>query len=436
MRGLLHPGRGELALVDAPSGRTWTHAELHDEALAVAARLRGERSLVVLRAAVTPGTVAGLLGAAAAGHAVALLDDDLRPWALAELLARYGPRFVLHPDGTVHEHDPSAGAPLHDDLALLLATSGTTGSPKLVRLSAAAVEANAAAIAAYLAIGPGERAIASLPFHYAYGLSVLTSHLRAGAAVVLPGAGITEPAFWDVAERHAVTSFAAVPHGYRVLRAAGWERRALPALRTMTQAGGRLDPEVALRLGRTMRERGGRFVVMYGQTEATARMAWLPPEELERRPGSIGVAIPGGRLDVEDGELVFRGPNVMLGYAETRDDLARGDELGGVLRTGDLGHADDDGFHYVTGRRARFAKVLGLRLSLDDVERAAAPRAAAVERDDRAVLVAVEDAPPDEVRARLAERFALPPRCFDVRLVDALPVTSSGKTDYAALRET
>jgi acyl-CoA synthetase (AMP-forming)/AMP-acid ligase II len=200
----------------------------------------------------------------------------------------------------------------------------------------------------------------------------------------------------------------------------------LPALRTMTQAGGRLDPQVALRYA----ERA-RFFVMYGQTEATARIAYVPPERLAEKAGAIGVAIPGGELRVEDGELVYEGPNVMLGYAEERADLARGDELGGVLATGDLGHVDDDGFFFVTGRSKRIAKVFGQRVNLDEIEAAVDGPAGAVAGEDRIELFAERGA---DARA-LCARFRLPPRSIRVHEVERLPVRASGKVDYAALAD-
>ena len=435
VRAFLHPHDQAPALVEDATGRTWTHADVAVEVDALAARLEGPKSVVLCRTALTSGTVLGYLAALAAGHAVLLVDDGTAVEALAEIERRYEPRYVIDPGGEVRERDVPEGAAPHPDLALLLTTSGTTGSPKLVRLSASAVEANARAIATYLGLGPGERAIASLPFQYCYGLSVLSSHLLAGGAVVLPPGGLLHPGFWPAAERHGCTSFAGVPHSYALLRSRGWHQRSLPALRTMTQAGGRLAPEATLELAATLRERGGRLVVMYGQTEATARMAWLPPERLEEKLGSAGVAVPGGRLDVDEtGEVVFTGPNVMMGYAETREDLALGDVLGGVLRTGDTGRFDDDGFLFLSGRRARFAKLYGLRMSLDDVEAAAGAPAAAVERDDRTLAVFVEGQDAREVRVALARRFGLPPRSFDVRTVAALPMTASGKVDYPALR--
>ena len=433
----LHPTSDAPALVDDATGRSWSHAELAAEAEALAARLAGPKAVVLVRSALTPGTVIGYLGALRAGHAVLVIDDATVPDRLEELVRRYEPRHVIAPDGAVTDRDVPADPAPHPDLAVLLSTSGTTGSPKLVRLSSAAVEANARAIAGYLELDAHERAVASLPLHYCYGLSVLNSHLVAGGSVVLPPGGLLHPGFWPAVATHACTSFAGVPYGYALLRKTGWQRRELPSLRTMTQAGGRLPPADTLELAAILRERGGRLVVMYGQTEATARMAWLPPDRLEEKIGSAGVAVPGGRLDVEgDGDVVFRGPNVMLGYAEQRADLARGDTLGGVLRTGDTGRIDDDGFLFLTGRRGRFAKLYGLRVSLDDVEAELDAPGAAVERDDRVLGVFVQDADPDAVRLRLARRFGLPPRTFDVQAVDALPLTAAGKVDYAALAGT
>ena len=449
MTALLHPESSGLALVEAGSGSRWTHAELAAAAHAAAARLAtGRREVLFLLARIDAGTVLQYLASIVAGHAVLLVDEGLDDALLGELLDRYDPGLLVRPDGTVEER-ASTGAPPHADLAVLLSTSGTTGSPKLVRLSSANVEANARSIADYLGLGPGERAIASLPFHYSYGLSVLNSHLVAGATLVLPPEGLMRPAFWDAFEAHGCTSFAGVPYSYELLRRTRWERRALPTLRTMTQAGGRLDPPVARTFAEELGARGARFVVMYGATEATARMSYVPPERLAEKAGSIGIPIPGGRLAVERdgqevdapgevGELVYEGPNVMLGYAESRPDLALGDVQQGRLATGDLGYRDEDGFFFVTGRLKRFAKVFGLRINLDEVERAVrdAGPVAAVGRDEQGIVVFLERGTPvdrDAVRARLAERFKLNSRTFDVRLLDRLPTTAAGKIDYGAL---
>jgi long-chain acyl-CoA synthetase len=404
---LLHDDPDRPALIDDATGAVWTHAQLRDEVRDLAAQLRERsRSLVFCRSATNPATVVNYLAALAAGHAVAMVDDALQPDRLADLERVYEPGVVLHPDRAPEIRRRAPSRPLHPDLALMLTTSGSTGNPKLVRLSAANLLANADSIRRYLEIDPSERAIASLPLHYSYGLSVLNSHLLAGATLVLPADGLGRPGFWDCFERHGCTSFAGVPYSYAILERTGWRRRALPTLRTMTQAGGRMEPEAKLSLAAELEARGARLVVMYGQTEATARIAYVPSGRLREKPTAIGIAIPGGTLSVEredgspmapgeEGELVYRGPNVMLGYAQAPADLADGNALGGVLRTGDLGYADPDGFFHATRRRARFAKAAA--------------------------------------RQELAAAFALPSRTFDVRELPALPVTGSGKIDYAAL---
>jgi acyl-CoA synthetase (AMP-forming)/AMP-acid ligase II len=394
--------------------RTWDAGEVggvHD--------LPG-RELVLVRTRPDAVSAIAYLAAFRAGHAVILLEADADPTAIVET---YDPRYVISGE-TVEVREQAAPAELHPDLRVLLSTSGSTGSPKLVRLTEANVRANAASIAQYLELGPGERAIQSLPLSYSYGLSVLNSHLHAGASVAFTPHSVIRPEFWADLRRHEATSFAGVPYAYAMLERIGMRDMDLPSLRTMTQAGGRLDPEVAARYAAHRR-----FFVMYGQTEATARIAYVPPERLADKPGSIGIPIPGGELSVDDGELVYRGPNVMMGYATTRADLARGDELGGVLRTGDLGHHDDDGFFYVTGRAKRIAKVYGQRINLDEVEAAIDGPAGAIAGDDRIDVFAEREA---DARA-LAARFRLPPRALRVHTIERLPVKSSGKVDYAAL---
>ncbi len=250
------------------------------------------------------------------------------------------------------------------DLALLLATSGSTGDAKFVRLSRTNLLANARSIAQYLDITDSETAAQSLPMHYSYGLSIVNSHLVSGASVAFTSHSFIRPEFWRMVDACGCTSFAGVPYMYEMLnrlRISPTERR---TVRTMTQAGGHLKVDLALQFHSAARRAGARLFVMYGQTEATARMAYVPPDRLEEKPGSIGVAIPGGELWLEpvDGEpavrqLYYRGPNVMMGYASGPADLARSAELGGILATGDLGECDHDGFYRITGRLARFAKL-------------------------------------------------------------------------------
>ncbi|MEV4562422.1 AMP-binding protein [Nonomuraea sp. NPDC049419] len=374
------------------------------------------------------------LGALEARRPIALLDPELPAAALGELVERFEPSALIGFTQAGGELGRRRTAPdPHPDLGLLLATSGSTGNPKLVRISRAAVLANARAIAVALSLGPHDIAPTSLPLHYSYGLSVLNSHLVAGGTVVLTEAGLLERSFWADLKAHSCTSLAAVPYQYTMLRRLRFDHADYPALTTLTQAGGRLAPELV----KEFAAQAERFYVMYGQTEATARIAVLPPDRLDDKPGSVGVAVPGGRLEVDGGEVVYHGPNVMMGYAETAADLARGDDLGGVLRTGDLGRLDDEGFLYVTGRTKRIAKVFGTRVNLDDVERLlrGSGPVAATSGDDRVTIwTETLDKPAMALLARqLAAQLRLHWSGFEIRRIDRLPLLPTGKIDYRAL---
>jgi acyl-coenzyme A synthetase/AMP-(fatty) acid ligase len=248
---------------------------------------------------------------------------------------------------------------------------------------------------------------------------------------------------------HGATSLAGVPYHYEMLHRIRWSPAAYPSLRTLTQAGGRLRDELILAFHKKITAVGGRFHVMWGCTEAAPRMSTLPADALPERVGSVGPALDGGSFTVlgEDGvetdrpgvvgELVYRGPNVMMGYAESSADLPRGDEQGGVLRTGDLGHLDPDGFVWLRGRLKRFGKIFGIRVNLHDIEELARDQGpvAAVSGPDK-VVVFVEGIADDAAKAlagRLSDRLRVHRSGFDVRGVARLPQLSNGKIDYRSL---
>lgn len=354
---------------------------------------------------------------------------------------------------TSMEYDASGWAPtgtptpaLHPELRLLLSTSGSTGSPKLVRLSAANLDANAAAIASYLGLRSDDVALTTLPLDYCYGLSVLHSHLAAGASLLLDDRSVTEPGLWADARAHGVTSFAGVPYTFDLLGAAGWPE--LPSLRQVTQAGGRMAPERVRTLAAQGAAEGWELVVMYGQTEATARMAYLPPHLATTHPESVGIAIPGGSFRLDPvagaepgiGELVYAGPNVMMGYAESPTDLAR-DAGPAELRTGDLARISPEGLVEIVGRRSRFAKLFGQRIDLDRVQTLlglGGHEAGCAEAADGQQLVVAVPGEPDahvlaEVGATVAGDTGLPPHAIRVVPVAALPRLPNGKLDQQAV---
>jgi acyl-CoA synthetase (AMP-forming)/AMP-acid ligase II len=437
---------------DAPAlitpEQTVTYSELAAQVQRERSRLGETRRLVLIAGANQIDVITVYLAALLAGHPVLLAPGD-NPVALEGLIAAYRPDMVVRSiDGTVaiEERGDGSAHMLHPDLALLLSTSGSTGSPKLVRLSHRNVQSNAESIAEYLDIRGTDRAVTTLPMHYCYGLSVIHSHLLRGAAVVLTTRSVTDPEFWDLFRSHRGTSFAGVPYTFDLLDRFGFDGLDLPDLRYITQAGGRLSPDRVRAYTRLGRERGWDFFVMYGQTEATARMAYLPPELATDYPQSIGRAVPGGCFRLESvpdapdgtGELIYTGPNVMLGYAHTPEDLGLGDVLEGELRTGDVARQIDGGLYEVVGRRSRFVKIFGLRIDLQQVESTLAEQgltACCVGGTDD-MIVAVEGASDVEaVRSASAQACGLPVAAVRVCLVDELPRTGTGKPDLQAVTE-
>ncbi len=448
------------------SGEVVTYRQLRDQALRCARSLPS-RALIFLVGQNDCTTLTAYLACLEAGAVPLLLGKDLSAESFQRLYSVYQPSHLFLPkdhrfaddafetvtafgDYRLVANSRAEPALLHPELCLLLATSGSTGSPKLVRLSRANLVANARSIIEYLGISKDDRAITSLPFNYSYGLSVINSHLGAAASLAVTHRSVIEAPFWQQMSSQQVTSMAGVPYTYDMLLRLGFERRDLPCLRTMTQAGGRMDNSRKLKMHGICKAKNIRFYSMYGQTEATARMAYLPPDDLERKPGSLGGAIPGGRLWIEDeaghlvdspdqvGELVYSGLNVALGYATCRADLARGDDWQGRLRTGDLARRDAEGFFFIEGRKSRFLKIFGVRVSLDSVEAWFQQRgliAAAHGRDDR-LRVAVEGSDEAQLHSyaqMLARELGIHPTALKLDLVSALPRLSSGKVDYPCL---
>lgn len=435
---------------DAPglisAGETVTYRDLDERVDRQAARLGCGRRLIFIAGTNNVDVIVTYLAALRAGQPVLLAADN--PDHLDGLIDMYRPDVVVRTiDGNtvVEELDRQSKHELHPDLALLLSTSGSTGSPKLARLSYSNVQANAESIADYLGIRATDRAVTTLPLHYCYGLSVVHSHLLRGAGLILTNFSVTDFRLWDHARTHRASTFAGVPYTFDLLDRVGFDQLNLPDLRYITQAGGKLSPDHVRKYTELGRRQGWDLFVMYGQTEATARMAYLPPDLAATHPHAIGRPIPGGSFRIEPvadapdgtGELVYAGPNVMLGYAEGPDDLRLGDTLGGELRTGDLAQRTADGLYEVVGRRSRFAKVFGLRIDLQRVESALAQRgmtACCTGGTDELVVVA-ENGDVGDVRRSTAQFSGLPATAVRVCLVDQLPRTSTGKPDARAVAE-
>lgn len=447
------------------AGGSLTYGELADEGESLAGAA-GERCLVFQLCRNSLGSVLGYVSFLRHGIVPVMLSARMERGLMDGLLDAYRPRYLWLPDDLAGDFAEMGGVyssrgyslletryrddtPLYPELALLLTTSGSTGSPKFVRQSYRNISSNAEAIARYLELDRDERPITSLPMNYTYGLSVINSHLLVGAEVLLTEKGVAQREFWRFFRESGATSLAGVPYTYEMLDRMRFYGMSLPSLCTLTQAGGRLPVPLQEKFARYAADTGRRFVVMYGACEATARMSYLPAELAASKPGSVGVAIPGGKFHLrgEDGEeltgpgavgeLIYEGENVTLGYAESRDDLAKGDERHGVLPTGDLARFDGDGCCYIVGRKKRFLKIYGNRVSLDDAERLLREKfssdAACVGTDDRMKIFVTGEVPPGDAKEYLSRELGLNPAAFTAYHIDEIPKNDAGKTLYGEL---
>ncbi len=346
--------------------------------------------------------------------------------------------------------------PATDALAAILYTSGTTGEPKGVALSHRNLAANTASILDYLQLGPDDSTVSALPFYYAYGASVLHTHLAVGARVVLEDNVVFPHLLAEGIARERATGFSGVPSTFALLLDRGeLARYDLSSLRYLTQAGGAMAPALARRVRDAFPH--ARLFVMYGQTEASARLTCLPPDHLHDKTGSVGLPISGVQIEVrreeggvaatnEDGEVWARGDNVMTGYWNAPEATAAALH-DGWLRTGDVGRLDEEGFLWLSGRRSDMIKTGAHRVHPQDVEEAIAElpgvREVAVAGSDDPLLGQVVVAhvvrngdAPDEmaVKSHCRKRLASYKIPKQVVFVDELPRTASGKIRRIALK--
>lgn len=403
--------------------RRMTYADLWREVAALAGFLRasglepGER--VALLCENSPEYAAGYYGTLAAGGVVVALNTAARARDLTVWLRHSQARWLIAEAASPElssvrrELDPgvrlilvgegAAGDPLfatwaevasaragvvgpvwdasgaHEAPAAIIYTSGTTGRPKGVTLSHQNLASNVESILAYLRLTRADRSLNVLPFYYSYGNSVLHTHLAAGATLVLENSLAYLHNVLARIPAEGITGFYGVPSTYALmLTRAQLSRYDLTSLRYVAQAGGPMSPGHIQRLRAALPQ--SRIFVMYGQTEATARLTYLPPERLEEKLGSAGIAIPKVTLEIRDergtvlppgqvGEIWARGPNVMLGY--WNDPAGTAEALqNGWLRTGDLAYMDDEGYVYIQGRATEMIKSGAHRINPRDIEEA------------------------------------------------------------------
>ncbi|WP_337865651.1 AMP-binding protein [Ignavibacterium sp.] len=452
----------QTALIEAETEKEITYSNLDKLTDEIAEKLLSDKKeLIFLFTSNSILSIAAYIASLKSTNAVLLLDKKLNEEIINELIETYHPAVIIadeniHPDGyerktinilsNCYFRKEQKEYEIHPSLKVLLSTSGTTGSPKLVRLSAENIQSNAESIVEYLEIDENEKPITTLPFNYSYGLSVINSHLIKGSTIVLSDKTVFFKEFWNDFKKFECTSFAGVPYSYQMLKRAGFDKLDLPSLKTFTQAGGKLNEEMIRFFSDYAVRNDKRFFVMYGQTEATARISYVPFQKLSSKIGSIGISIPGGKLKLmkdgveitnpnQIGEIVYEGPNVMLGYAEDISDLAKGNELDYILHTGDLGYFDEEKFYYITGRMKRFIKIYGLRINLDEVQKMIENNfhiATACTGEDEKLKILIESNDPIEmkIKQKVCEYYKLNPQSVMIKETEHIPTKPSGKYDY------
>ena len=404
---------------------------------------------------------------------IAMLNSGIVPLLLSSSMDRelfdllfneYEPQYVCLPNDKVCSYSykevcnaygysilktEKKSYPIYSDLSLLLPTSGSTGSPKLVRHSYANITASAVNISSLFELTGNEKPMLDLPMFYTYGLSIVNSHIYAGATVLITNLGLMQKEYWDFFKEYQASTFTGVPYSYEILKRIRFTRMNFPHLEVLSQGGGKLSVEINREFAEWACNSGKKYIATYGQTEGTARMAYLKPEFAVSKCGSIGKVVPNGKLYLKDtdgniiqspgvqGELFYEGNNVTLGYARCKSDLALGDERNGVLNTGDIAEFDTEGFFYIVGRKSRFLKLFGYRIGLDECEQLVRSKFSvecACSGDDNGLVVyTTSNQFGREITDYLSQKTGVIPKAIQVKVIATIPKNEAGKILYGKL---
>lgn len=458
-----HP-EDALAAIDSSGGRL-SYGELCKFPSWLEQRLP-PRSFVFILTENNIGGIAWIVGCIQSGIVPLILNAHTEKSLLESLYETYRPNYIVKPADTpvgfgdlelkceVYGYQLlETGNPpckMHNQLSHLLPTSGSTGSPKLIRHKYDNIEASALNISTFFELTAADRPLLVLPLYYTMGLSIVFSHLYVGATVLATNLNMTDRRFWAFMKEERASSFTGVPYSFEILNMMRFFRMDLPHLTLLTQGGGKMPRELNLKFAEYCRDTGRRWIATYGQSEGTARMAWLPAKWATEKVGSIGIAVPNGELSLIDtdgnpittpnteGEMCYRGRNVTMGYARTREELQLGDERDGFLRTGDLARRDEDGCYYIVGRMGRFLKLYGMRIGLDECEQIIKSRfaieCACVGTDEQMTVYITDSSLTDGVKEELVAKTKIVASAFEIKIIDAIPKNEAGKTLYSQLK--
>jgi len=412
--------------------------------------------------------VASYIGLIQSKAVLFLINNSINKEKLTYLINHYKPKYILSPKEKekillglketfslnekfkLFETKFKKKQKVYKNLALLMTTSGSTGSPKFVKLSYSNISDNANKIAQFLNIKSTDRPITTMQPSYSYGLSIINSHLIKGASIIMTECTLFEKKFWEIFKKKKATTFGGVPYIYEILKKLKFNKMNLPSLKYITQAGGKLNKTLLKDFVKISKEKKIKFYIMYGQTEATARMSYLDYKLIEKKIGSIGKPLPGGSFYICDdknkminkkkttGELIYKGKNVMLGYAECIEDLKKGDVNKKKLFTGDLATIDADGFYYITGRKSRYLKIFGIRLNLDEIEQQIMNQGiecACMGKDDNLNIFVTSSCKINFLSRFLSHNLGINKTAFSINVISKIPRNIDGKILYSYLKK-
>ena len=426
-----------------------------------------ERSLIFLVSQNSAASLISYISSIKNNCVVMLVDIKTNISEISKLITAYEPSFIIAPTDWMKNYNQKRlkilqniyeysifktnyqdSLPMHDDLSVLLPTSGSMGSPKFVRLSKKNLKSNADSIIKYLDINSTQRAITNMPFNYSYMLSIINTHIESGASIFVSKNSVIQKEFWKDFRENKITSLSGVPYIFEMLIKLGLKNLSTSYLKTLTHAGGKLDINSTQKIIEFCKEQGIKFISMYGQTEASPRMTYLDWKDYPKKIGSIGKAIPFTEIWLEKdngvkiqnpnetGELIFSGKNVSMGYSNNIKDLIKGDENKGILKTGDLAYFDNEGYFYIKGRKNRITKIFGNRLNLDEIEEKMKEINIEVfckEINDKLYVFFEKNFIPEHVLNKISLITGQNKIAFNCIQLKKLPRTSSGKIDYIKL---
>ena len=395
------------------------------------------------------------------GHTITLINSNIKSQNLIDLINIYKPNdiitkrildlnfyqevYKLH-GYNCYKIKKKKNHYINEELFFLLTTSGSTGSSKLVRLSYKNIESNTKSIVKFLSIKSSDKLITTLPPDYTYGFSQINTHLYKSSTIILNDYSIIQRDFWELLCKTQATTFGGVPYTYELLKKIKFENYNLSSLKYITQAGGKLSKENQKYFYNILKKKKIKLIIMYGATEATSRMSYLPWSKCKNKIGSIGIPIPGSKMEIikpnnkKIGEILFKGTNVSLGYANSFKDLKKGDLNNGKLYTGDLGFRDNQGYYFIIGRKKRFLKIVGHRISLDELEIQLRnflkyKSIYCTGTDNELVVLVGKKQIKNNLLNCLLKEYKINKNLIKIKFFNKIILTSSGKINYEAINE-